>query len=614
MLVTMVNWRHATRPILPPKNIALRYCGIEDSYRPIKILPLIHLLRVDTVPAETSIKREKSQGNTRMTTVDRPFADSSGTAGILDRERIIATAGFNRWLVPPAALCIHLCIGMAYGFSVFWLPLSRAIGLTASKTCPDISLAQELFTTTCDWRVASLGWMYTLFFVVLGVAAALWGGWLERVGPRKAGVVAALCWCGGLVLGAIGVYIHQLWLMWLGAGVIGGVGLGLGYISPVSTLVKWFPDRRGMATGMAIMGFGGGAMIGAPLANLLMNYFKTPTDVGVWQTFLAMAAIYFFFMMVGAFRYRIPPAGWRPDGWTPPSENKSMITQHHVHLKDAHKTPQFWLIWWVLCLNVSAGIGVIGMASPMLQEIFAGGLIGLPEVKFNALSADQRVAIAAIAAGFAGLLSLFNIGGRFFWASLSDYIGRKRTYYTFFILGIICYLLMPWSANIGSKAIFVGAVCIILSMYGGGFATVPAYLADMFGTQFVGAIHGRLLTAWSTAGIIGPVVVNYIREAQLAAGVPRDHLYDYTLYILAGMLVIGLICNFLIKPVNPKWYMSAQEVAKLQAASAKTTVSTGSHGIGFGGLDAKAAIFWAFVGIPLAWGVWITLISAAKIF
>jgi MFS family permease len=549
-----------------------------------------------------------------MTTFDQPFAGSGGITSILDRERIIATAGFNRWLVPPAALCIHLCIGMAYGFSVFWLPLSRAIGLTASKACPDMSLAQELFTTTCDWRIASLGWMYTLFFVVLGVSAALWGGWLERAGPRKAGVVAALCWCGGLVLGALGVYVHQLWLMWLGSGVIGGVGLGLGYISPVSTLVKWFPDRRGMATGMAIMGFGGGAMIGAPLANLLMNYFKTPTNVGVWQTFLAMAAIYFFFMLIGAFRYRIPPAGWRPDGWTPPSENKSMITQHHVHLKDAHKTPQFWLIWWVLCLNVSAGIGVIGMASPMLQEIFAGGLIGLPDVKFNALAADQRVAIAAIAAGFAGLLSLFNIGGRFFWASLSDHIGRKRTYYTFFVLGIICYLLMPWSANLGSKAVFVGAVCIILSMYGGGFATVPAYLADMFGTQFVGAIHGRLLTAWSTAGIIGPVVVNYIREAQLAAGVPRDHLYDYTLYILAGMLVIGLICNYLIKPVEKKWYMTADEVAKLQAASAKTAASTGSHGIGFGGLDAKAAAFWAFVGIPLAWGVWTTLVSAAKIF
>jgi MFS family permease len=534
-------------------------------------------------------------------------------AGILDRERIIAAAGFNRWLVPPAALCIHLCIGMAYGFSVFWLPLSRAVGLTASKSCPDMSLAQELFTTTCDWRIASMGWMFTLFFVVLGVAAALWGGWLERAGPRKAGVVAALCWCGGLVLGALGVYIHQLWLMWLGAGVVGGIGLGLGYISPVSTLVKWFPDRRGMATGMAIMGFGGGAMIGAPLANLLLNHFKTPTDVGVWQTFLAMAAIYFVFMMIGAFRYRLPPAGWRPEGWTPPSETNTMITQHQVHLKDAHKTPQFWLIWWVLCLNVSAGIGVIGMASPMLQEIFAGKLIGHPELGFNGLDTSQKVAIAGIAAGFAGLLSLFNIGGRFFWASLSDYIGRKKTYYTFFILGIICYLLMPWSANAGSKLVFVSAVCIILSMYGGGFATVPAYLADMFGTQFVGAIHGRLLTAWSTAGIIGPVVVNYIREAQLAAGVPRAHLYDYTLYILAGMLVIGLICNWLVKPVDPKWYMSPEEVAKLQAATAAGNATSGSFGIGKGGFDWQAAVFWAFVGIPLAWGVWITLESAAKI-
>ena len=294
--------------------------------------------------------------------------------------------------------------------------------------------------------------MYTLFFVVLGVSAALWGGWLERAGPRKAGVVAAFCWCGGLVLGAIGVYVHQLWLMWLGAGVIGGIGLGIGYISPVSTLVKWFPDRRGMATGMAIMGFGGGAMIGAPLADILMNHFKTPTSVGVWQTLLAMGAIYFCFMMIGAFRYRIPPAGWRPDGWTPPSENKTMITQHQVHLKDAHKTPQFWLIWWVLTLNVSAGIGVIGMASPMLQEIFAGSLIGLPGVKFNALTPEQRVAIAAIAAGFTGLLSLFNIGGRFCWASLSDYIGRKNTYYTFFILGIALYALAPIAAGIGLEA------------------------------------------------------------------------------------------------------------------------------------------------------------------
>src|SRR5471030_1686494 len=537
--------------------------------------------------------------------------------GLLERERIIAQPGFNRWLVPPAALAIHLCIGMAYGFSVFWIPLSRSIGISKSNACPaDMSLLTELFASNCDWKISSLGWMYTLFFVLLGSAAALWGGWLERSGPRKAGVVATICWCGGLVIGALGIFTHQIWLMWLGCGVIGGIGLGLGYISPVSTLIKWFPDRRGMATGMAIMGFGGGAMIGAPLANILINYFKTPTSVGVWETFVTLGVIYFIFMTIGAFAYRVTPAGWRPDGWTPPAKKNDMITQNNVHLDDAHKTPQFWLIWWVLCLNVSAGIGVIGMASPMLQEIFAGKLIGLPDVGFNALTVEQKAIIAGIAAGFAGLLSLFNIGGRVFWASLSDYIGRKTTYYCFFLLGIALYALAPTFAAMGSKLLFVTAFCIILSMYGGGFATGPAYLADMFGTQFVGAIHGRLLTAWATAGIIGPVVVNYIREFQLAAGVPRDHLYDTTMYILAGMLVIGLICNYLIKPVDPKWHMSDAEVAKLQAASnsAGTGAPSGSFGIGRGGFDAKAALFWAFVGIPLAWGVWKTLESAIKIF
>lgn len=549
-----------------------------------------------------------------MATVDSAGTLGGARPGLLDRERIIATAGFNRWLVPPAALCIHLCIGMAYGFSVFWLPLSRAVGLSAPKVCADMTLVQELFTTTCDWRVSSMGWMYTLFFVVLGVAAAVWGGWLERAGPRKAGVVAACCWGGGLILGAIAIYTHQLWLLWLGSGVLGGIGLGLGYISPVSTLVKWFPDRRGMATGMAIMGFGGGAMIGAPLANMLMNYFKTPTDVGVWQTFLAMGVIYFVFMMIGAFSYRITPPNWRPEGWTPIEKANTMITTGHVHLDNAHKTKQFWLIWAVLCLNVSAGIGVIGMASPMLQEIFGGKLIGLPELSFSQLSAEQKTMIAAIAAGFAGLLSLFNIGGRFFWASLSDKIGRKNTYYTFFILGIVLYALAPTFAAMGSKTLFVLAFGIILSMYGGGFATVPAYLADIFGTQFVGAIHGRLLTAWATAGIIGPVVVNYIREFQIAAGVPRAQVYDFTMYILAGMLVIGLICNMMVRPLAQHWFMKPDEVAALQAKGAAANVSGGSYGIGKGGFDGKAIAFWAFVGVPLAWGVWITLQSAVKIF
>ena len=538
-------------------------------------------------------------------------------AGLLDRERIIAKAGFNRWLVPPAALCIHLCIGMAYGFSVFWLPLSQAIGVTKPVACAaDTGLLTALFTTSCDWKVADLGWMYTLFFVLLGSSAAVWGGWLERVGPRKAAFASTLCWCGGLLISAFGVYTHQLWMMWLGSGVIGGIGLGLGYISPVSTLVKWFPDRRGMATGMAIMGFGGGAMIGSPLADMLMNYFKTPTSVGVWQTFVVMAGIYFVFMMAGTFGYRIPPAGWRPEGWTPPATQNAMITSGHVHLKDAHKTPQFWLIWAVLCLNVSAGIGVIGMASPMLQEIFAGSLIGRPDIAFGALDAEQKKQVATIAAAFVGLLSLFNIAGRFFWASLSDRLGRKLTYATFFGLGILLYGLSPWAAHAGSLALFVAFFCIILSMYGGGFATVPAYLADMFGTQFVGAIHGRLLTAWSTAGIIGPVVVNYIREAQIAAGVPRAQVYDRTLYILAGMLVLGFLCNLLVRPVATKWFMKDAEVAALQAksANANATLQHGSYGIGKGGFDGTALLAWAVVGLPLAWGVWITLTKSLALF
>jgi MFS family permease len=541
---------------------------------------------------------------------------SPGTTGILDRERIVAKPGFNRWLVPPAALAIHLCIGMAYGFSVFWLPLSRAIGIEQSVACSDMTLVSALFTTSCDWRVADLGWIYTLFFVLLGCSAAIWGGWLERAGPRKAGVVSALCWCGGMVIAAFGVMTHQLWLMWVGAGVIGGIGLGLGYISPVSTLIKWFPDRRGMATGMAIMGFGGGAMIGAPLADILMNTFKTDQSVGVWQTFLVMAAVYFVFMMCGAFGYRIPPAGWRPEGWTPPAASQaSMITTRHVHLRDAHKTKQFWLIWAVLCLNVSAGIGVIGMASPMLQEIFGGRLLGQPELGFTQLDASQKTAIAAIAAGFAGLLSLFNIGGRFFWASLSDKIGRKNTYYVFFLLGIALYALAPTAAHLGSQVAFVLMFGIILSMYGGGFSTIPAYLADIFGTQFVGAIHGRLLTAWATAGIIGPVVVNYIREFQINAGIPRDQVYDFTMYILAGMLVLGLIANMLVKPLPEKWFMPEEEVAKLQAKTAAAQAGpTGSFGIGTGGLDAKAVLAWLAVGIPILWGVWVTLEKTAALF
>ncbi|TPQ47016.1 MFS transporter, partial [Prosthecomicrobium hirschii] len=487
----------------------------------------------------------------------------------LSRERTVARSGFNRWLVPPAALAIHLCIGMAYGFSVFWLPLSRAVGVTAPVACPaDMSFVQTIFATGCDWQISMLGWMYTLFFVFLGCSAAVFGGWLETAGPRKAGLVSALCWCGGLVISALGVKLHQIWMLWIGSGVIGGIGLGLGYISPVSTLIKWFPDRRGMATGMAIMGFGGGAMIGAPLADMLMKHFATPTSVGVTETFLAMAAIYFVFMIGGALGYRVPREGWKPAGWTPPAAStNAMVTSRHVHLDIAWKTPQFWLIWAVLCLNVSAGIGVIGMASPMLQEVFGGKLIGV-DVKFAELSAVQKGQIAAIAAGFTGLLSLCNIAGRFLWASFSDKIGRKATYSVFFILGLVLYASVPTVAHQGSVLLFVLFFCIILSMYGGGFATVPAYLADMFGTHMVGAIHGRLLTAWATAGVLGPVLVNYLREFQLAAGIPREAAYDQTMYIMAGLLVLGLVCNLLVRAVAERHYMTDADVARLRKTSA----------------------------------------------
>ena len=539
--------------------------------------------------------------------------------GWLDKERTIAGPGFSRWLAPPAALAVHLCIGMAYGFSVFWLPLSRAVGLTVAQTCPkNMSLLAELFATGCDWRISSMGWMFTLFFVFLGLAAALWGGWLERAGPRKAGVLAALCWCGGLLISAFGVYVHQLWLMWLGSGVIGGIGLGLGYISPVSTLIKWFPDRRGMATGMAIMGFGGGAMIGAPMAAELMKYFASPTSIGVIQTFIVMAAIYFVFMMAGAMGYRVPPSGWKPAGWTPPPSQTQnlMITQRHVHVKKVWGIPQFWLVWLVLCMNVSAGIGVIGMASPMLQEVFGGSLIGVSK-KFGELDKTQLAAIAGVAAGFAALLSLFNIGGRFAWASLSDKLGRKLTYVVFFVLGGVLYFSMPASAAAGSKLLFVAATCIILSMYGGSFSTVPAYLADLFGTQNVGAIHGRLLTAWGTAGIIGPVVVNYMREYQLGLGIPRAQVYNQTMYILVGMLVLGLIFNLMVRPVADKWFMTPEELAEeVHLAHEREVANDVGRGPGTGGNTPTIVVVlaWAAVGLPLAWGVYRTLLSAAKFF
>jgi MFS family permease len=535
-------------------------------------------------------------------------------SGVLDKERTIAGEMFNRWLVPPAALAIHLCIGMAYGFSVFWLPMTKLVGNAATE-CTQQSLMAELFSTQCNWTVPAVSITFTLFIFMLGVSAALWGGWLEHAGPRKSGFIAAICWGGGMALGGVGVMVHQLWLVWLGCGILGGVGQGLGYITPVSTLIKWFPDRRGMATGFAIMGYGGGAMIGAPIAVALMkNFGHGDASAGVAATLIAMGLLYFIVMSAGAFGFRTAPSGWLPKGWKPSdAKTKTMITDNHVHLAKAWKTKQFWLIWGVLCLNVSAGIGVIGMASPMLQDIFGPLLVGASSTE--TVTPEQKVAIVAAAAGLVGLISLFNSLGRLFWASVSDWIGRKNTYYTFFILGIILYCTMPTLGHMGAAGLFVLVVCVILTMYGGGFSTIPAYLADIFGTQMVGAIHGRLLTAWSAAGIIGPVLIANLREAQLHAGVPKNLVYDNTLYILAGLLVVGFFLNLMIKPVDKKHFMTPDELAEEQALTLKVshksaTAETAARGsFGTGGIIA-----WLAVGVPFLIGVWIALGKAAVLF
>ena len=444
------------------------------------------------------------------------------TASFLDREHTIAPPGFNRFMVPPAALAVHLSIGQAYAFSTFNLPLTKLIGL--SQSAPG------------DWDLKQVGWIFSIAIVFLGSSAAVFGRWVERVGPRKSMFTAALCFGGGFLVSAVGIHLHQLWIIYLGYGVLGGCGLGIGYISPVSTLIKWFPDRPGMATGMAIMGFGGGALIAAPLSVLLMAHFKTPTSNGVLETFVTMGVIYFMFMMIGVYAARVPAADWKPAGWTAPAKPKQLVTAANVAVEAAWHTPQFWLLWVVLCMNVTAGIGVLGQASPMIQEIFSGRV-----------SADS-------AAGFVGLLSLFNMIGRFFWASTSDYIGRRNTYMIFFLLGIVLYSSVPTLGHIGSIPLFVAAFCIILSMYGGGFATIPAYLRDMFGTYQVGAIHGRLLTAWSVAGVLGPVLVNYIRQYQIDSGVPKAQAYSVTMYIMCGLLLIGFLCNFAMRAVDEKYY------------------------------------------------------------
>lgn len=434
----------------------------------------------------------------------------------LSREATVAEPGFNRWMVPPAAIAVHMCIGEVYGFSVFNVPLTQ---------------------TGAGWTIPQVGWIYSIALCLLGLSAAVFGKWVERIGPRKVMVASCICFCGGLLISALGVKLKLLWLLYLGYGVIGGIGLGLGYIAPVSTLIKWFPDRPGMATGMAIMGFGGGALIGAPLGVKLMESFRSVTSNGVAEAFVVMAGLYAISMLFGALIVRVPTEGWKPAGWEPTAHVRPMMTNANVAADVAWTTPQFWCLWVVLCMNVSAGIGILGQASKMCSDMFGVS--------------------AAVGGGFAGLLSLFNMGGRFVWSSISDYIGRKMVYCLYFVYGAILYCAVPWTQAIHSKTLFVVVTAVIISMYGGGFATIPAYLRDLFGSYQVGAIHGRLVTAWSVAALLGPSLVNYISTARIEAGVPKAEAYNSTMFLMAGLLTVGLIANLLVRPVDPKHHLTA---------------------------------------------------------
>ena len=442
------------------------------------------------------------------------------TISILSRERSIAGPGFNRWLVPPAALAVHLCIGQIYAFSVFKNPLVERFGSS----------------------LTSIGIIFSIGIVMLGLSAAVFGTWVERAGPRAAMFTAAMCWSGGFFIGAAGVATSQLWLVYLGYGVLGGIGLGIGYISPVSTLIKWFPDRPGLATGLAIMGFGGGALIASPLSSMLLSvYASNPVDAIV-PSFLTLGAVYLVAMMAGAFLVRLPAEGWSPEGWEAPADNGDrMRTNAHVSANSAIRTPQFWLLWVILFCNVTAGIGILEQASPMIQDFFS--------------------VEAAAAAGFVGLLSLANMGGRILWSSTSDVIGRKPTYMLYLGVGAALYFVLA-SFGAASLVLFLLVTIGILSFYGGGFATIPAYLKDLFGTAQVGAIHGRLLTAWSAAGVAGPLIVNAIADSRTAAGIKGPDLYTLSLFIMVGVLVVGFVANMLVRPVDSKFHMGSEREKK----------------------------------------------------
>ncbi|MBA0052211.1 MFS transporter [Streptomyces sp. AJS327] len=440
------------------------------------------------------------------------------TPGILARSRSVAPAGWSRWLVPPAALSVHLSIGQAYAWSVFKPALESSLGLSGTASALPFQLG----------------------IVMLGLSAAFGGTLVERNGPRWAMAVSLLCFSSGFLLAALGAATHQFWLVVFGYGFVGGIGLGIGYISPVSTLIKWFPDRPGMATGIAIMGFGGGALIASPWSARMLDGFGSDSG-GIATAFLVHGLVYAVFMSLGVLLVRVPPEGWRPEGWEPPRETRSLVTSGRVSARGAVRTPQFWCLWVVLCMNVTAGIGILEKAAPMITDFFSGS--------------DAPVTASA-AAGFVALLSLANMAGRIVWSSTSDVIGRKNMYRIYLGVGALMYLGIERLGD-SSKPLFVCCALAILSFYGGGFATAPAYLRDLFGTYQVGAIHGRLLTAWSTAGVLGPLIVNRVADAQEDAGHSGSGLYSLSLMIMIGLLLVGFVANELVRPVHPRHHEPA---------------------------------------------------------
>ena len=516
---------------------------------------------------------------------------------LLDREHTVAGAGYNRWLIPPAALAIHLCIGQVYATSVY----------------------KSSLVAHFDTSLTSIGVVFSIAIVMLGLSAALLGTWVDTGGPRRAMVAAALAWSTGLLVGAAGIATSQLWLLYLGYGVIGGIGLGIGYISPVSTLIKWFPDRPGLATGMAIMGFGGGALIASAVSGKLLSAYDSgydPTDgtsvasgSAVASLFVTLGLVYLVVMLFGAWLVKVPADDWKPDGFDPAQvKQHDLITTASVSASTAVRTPQFYLLWVVLFCNVTAGIGILEQASPMIQDFFRTG----------ATSSVTPVE----AAGFVGLLSICNMAGRFVWSSTSDALGRKNTYFGYLGLGIVLYLAL---ALIGSSStlLFVVLAGIIISFYGGGFATAPAYLRDLFGTFQVGAIHGRLLTAWSAAGIAGPLIVNRFLDSQGTPGELTSAGYRPALLTMVGVLVVGFVANLMVRPVAERFHERRSERPSATGApgdgtvpATGDTVVSGTPGSGTGRTahPALVAVAWTVVVVPLVYGLVQTFEKTVKLF